>query len=44
VPAIERLIENIEYVKSYFIGINQEEIPDIIVEFIWNPTENGISL
>jgi hypothetical protein len=24
--AIERLIENLDYVKSYFIGINQEEI------------------
>ncbi len=32
--AIERLIENLEYVKSYFIGINQEETPDIIVEFV----------
>jgi hypothetical protein len=38
--AIDRLIENLEAVKSYFIGINEDNCPKIISEFVWGQSDN----
>jgi hypothetical protein len=34
--AIDRLINNLDEVKSYFIGIGTDECPDIISNFVWD--------
>lgn len=42
--AIERMINNLDCIRSYFIGINQEELPNIIVNFIWGESESNLLL
>jgi hypothetical protein len=40
---IKRLIANLNEIKSYFIGIDQEEVPEVIFNFIWERSEHPIS-
>ncbi len=42
--AIKRLIENLDEKKSYFIGINEEECPQIIYEFVWEESDERLTL
>jgi len=39
--AVDRLIVNLEGVKSYFLGVGEENCPQIITEFIWGQCENA---
>jgi hypothetical protein len=43
-PAINRIIENISPLKSYFIGEGTDQSPSIIRDFIWADSYNGITL
>ena len=42
--ALERLIHNLDQIKSYFFGIKQDEIPNIIYDLVWDFNEESISL
>ena len=42
--AIKRLIENLDEIKSYFIGINEEECPQIIYEFVLEESDERLTL
>ena len=35
-PAISRIIDNMDAIISYFIGINSEECHQIIIDFVWS--------
>jgi hypothetical protein len=39
--AIDRLIVDLEGIKSYFLGVGEENCPQIITEFIWGQCENA---
>jgi hypothetical protein len=39
-PALERIINNMEAIKSYFIGIGPKECDNIITEFIWDQNDS----
>jgi hypothetical protein len=40
-PALERIITNMEAIKSYFIGIGPKECDNIITEFIWDENNSN---
>ena len=42
--ALERLIHNLDQIKSNFFGIKQDEIPNIIYDLVWDFNEESISL
>ena len=43
-PAINRLIDSIVPLKSYFIGEGTDQSPPIIREFVWSETHNNTTL
>ncbi len=45
-PCLERIINNIDAIISYFIGINSDDLPFAIIDFIWSNgrSENTITV
>lgn len=43
-PAINRIIDNINEIKLYFVGLGTDECPHIINEFVWSDNTHKISL
>jgi hypothetical protein len=43
-PAINCIINNMNELKSYFVGIGTEECPPIINEFVWSEAQNNVNI
>ncbi len=43
-PAINRIIDNIEPLKNYFIGLGTNDCPLIIQEFVWSDSYKGVTV
>ena len=43
-PAITRITSHLKSIKSYFYCLNADELPNILVEFVWCQEFNGYSI
>jgi hypothetical protein len=43
-PAVNRIIDHIKPLKSYFIGLGTDECPPVINEFVWSKSSNDMTL
>ena len=43
-PAVNRIIENINPIKEYFVGVGTEDCAKVINEFVWSEKVNGMTI